>query len=68
MAESLDTIQFTLNNNSKLNLVAIKQAQQQASHWLIDNFIPQDNFIATIAVENRSTNSNLIATKFFEYR
>ncbi len=68
LAESLDTIQFTLNNNSKLNLVAIKQAQQQASHWLIDNFIPQDNFIATIAVENRSTNSNLIATKFFEYR
>ena len=68
LAESLDTIQFTLNNNSELNLVAIKQAHQQASYWLIDNFIPQDNFIATIAVENRSTNSNLIATKFFEYR
>ncbi|MDJ0903755.1 MAG: 4'-phosphopantetheinyl transferase superfamily protein [Xenococcus sp. MO_188.B8] len=68
LAASLDTIEFTLDNNSELNLVAIKQDQAQASYWLIDNFIPQDNFVATIAVKNNSIISDSIATKFFEYR
>lgn len=68
LAGSLDTIEFTLDNNSELNLVEIKQDQAQASYWLINNFIPQDNFIATIAVENSSIISDSIATKFFEYR
>lgn len=68
LAVSLDTIEFSLDNNSELNLVAIKQAKAQASHWLINNFIPQDNFIATIAVENSSTISDSIATKFFEFQ
>ncbi len=68
LAGSLDTIEFTLNNNNELNLVKIKQDRAAASFWLINNFIPQDNFIATIAVENSSTISDLIVTKFFEYQ
>ena len=68
LAESLDTIEFTLNNNYELNLVKIKQDRAAASHWLIDNFIPQDNFIATVAVEHSSKISDLITTKFFEYQ
>ena len=68
LAGSLDSIQFTLNHNQEINLVAIKQDHKQASNWLIKNFIPQDNFVATIVVENSSPASNSIATKFFEYQ
>ena len=67
LAGSLDTIEFTLDNNS-VKLMEIKQDQAQVSYWSINNFIPQDNFIATIAVKNNSIISDSIATKFFEYR
>ena len=67
LAGSLDTIEFTLDNNS-VKLMQIKQDQAQVSYWSINNFIPQDNFIATIAVKNNSIISDSIATKFFEYR
>ncbi|MEM9271335.1 MAG: 4'-phosphopantetheinyl transferase superfamily protein [Cyanobacteria bacterium P01_F01_bin.143] len=67
LAGSLDQIEFTLNNNSELNLVATEQAQLPSSHWLIDNFIPQDNFIATVAIKNNSSISDSISTKFFEF-
>ena len=68
LAGSLDTIEFTLDSNYELNLVQIKQDRAAASHWLIDNFIPQDNFIATVAVEHSSKISDSITTKFFEYQ
>ena len=68
LAGSLDTIEFTLNKNNRLNLVTIKQDQAAASCWFINNFIPQDNFIATTAVENNAIISDSIVTKFFEYR
>ena len=67
LAGSLDIIEFTIDNSDKLNLVNIKQVAQRATDWLIENFIPQDKFIATIAVENKTTNSDLIDTKFFKF-
>lgn len=68
LAGSLDSIKFSIDNNYKLNLVDIKQAHQPVSNWLIKNFIPQDNFISTIAVEKQVTTSDSIVTKFFEYQ
>ena len=68
LAGSLDQIEFTLDYNHQLHLVDIKPAPAQVSHWLINNFIPQDNFIATIAVKNKATISDSIVNKFFEFR
>ncbi len=68
LAGSLDQIEFTLDNHYQLHLVDIKPDITQVSHWLIDNFIPQDNFIATIAIKNKTTISDSIVTKFFEFR
>jgi len=67
LSGSLDKIEFTLNKNSKLSLIATKQDPQQIPHWLVDNFIPQENFVATIAVKNSTNISDSISTNFFEY-
>ncbi|ELS01320.1 phosphopantetheine--protein transferase [Xenococcus sp. PCC 7305] len=64
---ALDAVEFTLNQNGNLSLVTIKKTHHTRPHWLIDNFIPQDNFVATIAVKNNLNISNSIATKFFEF-
>ena len=68
LAQGLDAIEFTIDKNNKLSLVSIKQESAQISDWLINNFIPQDKFIATIAVKDSLKSHGFNSYKLFEYR
>lgn len=67
LAQGLDGIEFTIDQNNKLSLVSIKQEPTQISDWLINNFIIQDKFIATIAVKDSLKSHNIISEKLFRY-
>lgn len=49
----LDAVEINLDRESNINILGIAKETIAANNWFFDSFIPQDDFIATVAVKNQ---------------
>ena len=65
LSGSINEVEVLFEDNQPVNLAAIGGNVQLAADWLVYNFIPTDNFIATVAVETKSEKHQHKQLKFW---
>lgn len=56
ISNSLDLVEVKISDDRNKISIEIKQGDRQVSGWLIDGFVPQQDYIATVAVESNQCN------------
>lgn len=58
LVDSLSEIEFLIKPDQSISLQSVHSNTKAAQNWLIDNFIPASDYIATFAVEQKLSNNN----------
>jgi 4'-phosphopantetheinyl transferase len=58
LVDALAEIEFAIEPEQTVSLLSIQGDKQIASNWLIDNFIPAPDYVATIAGERQKAKNS----------
>ena len=65
LSGSLDTTEVSFEGDKPVGLAAINSSTQKANDWIVHSFLPAQNFIATVVVENKSNLNSKQHMKFW---
>ncbi|AFZ37756.1 phosphopantetheine-protein transferase [Stanieria cyanosphaera PCC 7437] len=66
LVDSLAEIEFLIKSDQSISLQSVHGNTKIAQNWLIENFIPDSDYIATVAVEQTLSNNNQPKICFWE--
>jgi 4'-phosphopantetheinyl transferase len=66
LVDSLSEIKFLIKPDQTISLQSIHGNIQAGQNWLVDNFIPAPDYVATVAVEQTLSNNNQPKICFWE--